>query len=122
MPTSALELEPLKKKIGGGSESQSDLSRIAYIEARVLSLTGILDISNTKINGADENLTLGEFEIPVLVVECVDVWSIFESPAGLMVERVEVWSVFLGAQRVLVVERVVAGSPSSECELRWPKE
>ncbi len=40
--------------------------RIAYIEARVLSLTGILDISNTKINGADENLTLGEFEIPVL--------------------------------------------------------
>ncbi len=48
-------------------ESQGYLIvRLAYIEARVLGINGILDIANTKINGKSENLVLGEFEIPIL--------------------------------------------------------
>lgn len=39
--------------------------RISQIEARVLLLEGILDISETKINGASENITLDIDEIPV---------------------------------------------------------
>ncbi|MFV0520513.1 MAG: baseplate J/gp47 family protein [Lachnospirales bacterium] len=41
------------------------LIRIAYIEARILAIKGVLDIENTKINGASSNLTLGSFDIPI---------------------------------------------------------
>lgn len=40
--------------------------RISYIETRTLSLPGVLDIQNTKINGIAENLVLADVEIPVL--------------------------------------------------------
>ncbi len=40
--------------------------RIAYIEARILGINGVLDISGTKLNGVGENLVLGEFDLPVL--------------------------------------------------------
>lgn len=40
--------------------------RISQIETRLLSLEGIIDISDTKINGKAENLNLSEFQIPVL--------------------------------------------------------
>lgn len=40
--------------------------RIVQIETRILAIEGIIDISNTKINGQAENLNLGEYEIPVL--------------------------------------------------------
>lgn len=40
--------------------------RISQIETRLLSITGIVDIANTKINGAASNLTLGTYEIPVI--------------------------------------------------------
>lgn len=39
--------------------------RISQIETRLLGIKGIVDIDNTKINGASDNLTLGKFEVPV---------------------------------------------------------
>ena len=39
--------------------------RVSQIEARVLLLEGILDISETKINNTSENITLDIDEIPV---------------------------------------------------------
>lgn len=39
--------------------------RISQIETRILGVNGIVDIGNTKINGASDNLTLGKFEVPV---------------------------------------------------------
>ena len=40
--------------------------RISQIETRLLSIKGIVDIENTKINGSTDNLTLGKYEVPVL--------------------------------------------------------
>lgn len=46
--------------------NQSFLSvRITQIEARILKIEGIVDISNTKINGSSDNLSLNFDEIPV---------------------------------------------------------
>lgn len=39
--------------------------RISQIETRLLGIKGIVDIDNTQINGAFNNLTLEEYEIPV---------------------------------------------------------
>ena len=39
--------------------------RISQIEARILNITGIVDITGTVLNGKQENLTLGPYEIPV---------------------------------------------------------
>lgn len=39
--------------------------RISQIEARLLSIKGIVDIENTKINGSTDSLTLGKYEVPV---------------------------------------------------------
>ncbi len=40
--------------------------RIAHIESRILDIEGVLDIVDTKINGASTNLNLDEFELPIL--------------------------------------------------------
>ena len=40
--------------------------RISQIETRVLQIDGVLDVSNTTLNGAADNLIPGEYEIPVL--------------------------------------------------------
>lgn len=40
--------------------------RIAQIETRILAIKGIIDISETKINGAAINLTLTKYQIPVM--------------------------------------------------------
>lgn len=40
--------------------------RTTQVEARLLKITGIVDIKNTKINGVADNLTLEEDQIPVL--------------------------------------------------------
>jgi uncharacterized phage protein gp47/JayE len=40
--------------------------RISQIEAKVLNVTGVLDIQNTKINGVAQNFVLTDTEIPVL--------------------------------------------------------
>lgn len=39
--------------------------RISQIETRLLSIKGIVDIADTKLNGASDNLTLGKYEVPV---------------------------------------------------------
>lgn len=39
--------------------------RISQIEIRLLNIKGIVDITNTKLNGASENLTLGKYEVPM---------------------------------------------------------
>lgn len=39
--------------------------RISQIETRLLTIPGIVDIDSTRINGANTNLTLGEYELPV---------------------------------------------------------
>jgi len=40
--------------------------RVALIEARVLDVPGVLDISNTMINGSPSNLILSSDEVPIL--------------------------------------------------------
>lgn len=40
--------------------------RVSQIDTRLLNVPGIIDVQDTTINGSDENLTLGEYEIPVL--------------------------------------------------------
>lgn len=42
--------------------------RIAHIETRILAITGIADIRDTKINGVASNLTLDGHQVPVLGV------------------------------------------------------
>jgi uncharacterized phage protein gp47/JayE len=39
--------------------------RISQIETRLLTIKGIVDIDNTKINGAADNLILGKYEVPI---------------------------------------------------------
>ena len=48
------------------ADENASVVRISQIETRILNLPGVVDISNTKINGAASNLVLGEYEIPVL--------------------------------------------------------
>lgn len=40
--------------------------RISHIEMRILNVTGILDIENTRLNGSYENLMLEDNQIPIL--------------------------------------------------------
>lgn len=49
----------------GWAESQGLVIRISQIDNRILNVPGILDVQNTMINGSRENVTLGEYEIPV---------------------------------------------------------
>lgn len=39
--------------------------RISQIETRILNIKGVLDIEHTEVNGKTENLTLGEYQIPL---------------------------------------------------------
>ena len=40
--------------------------RVALIDARILDVPGVLDVTGTKINGAEANITLADDEVPVL--------------------------------------------------------
>ena len=40
--------------------------RISQIESRILAVRGVADVENTSLNGEEGNLTLGEYEIPVM--------------------------------------------------------
>ena len=42
--------------------------RISQIETKILQIEGILDIENTTLNDSTSNLTLTEYEIPVMGV------------------------------------------------------
>ena len=58
--------EDIKAAIEDYLLDQSFLSvRITQVEARLLKIEGIVDISDTKINGVADNLTLASDEIPV---------------------------------------------------------
>jgi len=48
------------------SEEENTIVRISQIEARILNVEGVADIHTTKINGKEENLTLGLDEVPIL--------------------------------------------------------
>lgn len=48
------------------SDATSITVRVSQIEARILTVKGIADISFTQLNGKDENVTLDKYEIPVL--------------------------------------------------------
>ncbi len=54
-----------EERLKWGSQSYL-IIRIAHIESKILGLTGVLDIGDTRINGQSENLVLGTFDIPVL--------------------------------------------------------
>lgn len=53
----------LKKNWANTDET---IIRVSQIETRILSVSGVVDISNTKINGAEQNLILTKYQIPVL--------------------------------------------------------
>jgi uncharacterized phage protein gp47/JayE len=39
--------------------------RISQIEAKILSVDGVVDVQNTKLNGISSNITLGKYQIPI---------------------------------------------------------
>ena len=48
------------------ADEDNTIVRIAQIENHIMGIPGIIDITGTTINGAEENLTLGRDEVPVL--------------------------------------------------------
>ena len=46
------------------AESSYLIVRVSQLETRILGVKGVIDITNTKINGSAENLTLGEYQVP----------------------------------------------------------
>src|SRR5699024_4094446 len=48
------------------ANQNTTIVRIAQIESRILSINGIVDIINTKINEVENNLTLSKYQIPVI--------------------------------------------------------
>jgi len=65
--TAAMEAYLLEIRTAWADESSS-VVRISQIETRILNITGIIDVTNTKINNVASNLALGVYEIPVLGV------------------------------------------------------
>lgn len=48
------------------SDSDGVVVRIKQIETKILNVSGVVDITNTALNGESENLTLNDDEIPIL--------------------------------------------------------
>ncbi len=48
------------------SQSEPLVMRLSQIENRVLDVSGVIDVSMTRINGNDRNLALADFEVPKL--------------------------------------------------------
>lgn len=46
------------------AESSYLIVRVSQLETRILGVKGVIDITNTKINGSAENLSLGEYQVP----------------------------------------------------------
>ncbi|MBQ3067857.1 MAG: baseplate J/gp47 family protein [Oscillospiraceae bacterium] len=61
----AIESYLLEIRKGWANESES-IVRISLIDAKILNLEGVVDVSNTEINGFSVNLTLNGYEIPIL--------------------------------------------------------
>lgn len=49
----------------GWAQRTSTAVRISQIESRILAVKGVADVADTRLNGAAENLILGEYQIPV---------------------------------------------------------
>lgn len=47
------------------ASSDELIVRISQIETKLLSVEGVIDVTNTKINGKAENLNLNEYQIPI---------------------------------------------------------
>ena len=48
------------------ADSSSLIVRVSQVEASILAIKGITDISSTLLNGSADNVSLGSFEVPVL--------------------------------------------------------
>lgn len=48
------------------SNEDDVIVRLAQVDARILNISGIVDVMNTKLNGVTENVQLGSEEIPVI--------------------------------------------------------
>lgn len=48
------------------ADSQTLVVRISQIEVRILAITGIVDVQNTKLNGQQQNIELSPYKIPAL--------------------------------------------------------
>lgn len=48
------------------ADQNNHVVRIAQIESRILAVEGIVDITNTKINRVENNLTLDKYQIPII--------------------------------------------------------
>ena len=60
------QVEGYLKELCSKWDSSINLTvRISQLESRILSIYGISDVGQTKINGKAENLVLGEYEIPI---------------------------------------------------------
>lgn len=46
----------------------NSIVRIAQIESRIMTIEGVIDIANTEINGSPDNLTLTNYQIPIMGV------------------------------------------------------
>jgi len=51
---------------GEWADSETLVVRISQIEVKILAITGIVDVQNTKLNGQQQNIELGPYEIPAL--------------------------------------------------------
>ena len=56
-------LQSLREDFG---TSETKVVRISRIENKILDVTGVVDITGTKINGLEKNLVLDEIAIPIL--------------------------------------------------------
>lgn len=61
----AMEAYMLEIRTAWADESAS-VVRISQIETRILNVEGVLDVSDTTINGSASNLALGAYEVPEL--------------------------------------------------------
>lgn len=60
------EIDTYFKELASTWESVPMLTvRISQLESKILSIKGVIDISDTKLNGKESNVILGEFDIPV---------------------------------------------------------
>lgn len=48
------------------ADSSFTVVRVSQIESKILAVSGVADITNTKLNGSASNLTLGKFDIPII--------------------------------------------------------
>lgn len=48
------------------ADHSNSIVRISQIESKLLGIKGIVDIANTRINGSANNLTLGNYDIPIM--------------------------------------------------------